>query len=108
MEKPQSNMMTHFGTFYRLETGELTVFPPDKETPHTVHTGTLHRNPPGPWLSLENPFVVVCSWCESSKDEKGQWHPLLLGKADLQRSGIYRLSHGICPSCYETQMKKLQ
>ena len=105
-------MMTHFGTYYRLETGELTVFPPDRETPHTIHDGVLTRpQPRDPWQvsDEQRPTIVVCSWCESFKRTDNGWASLTPGsfKADLQRRG-WRMSHGICPSCYETQMKKLQ
>jgi hypothetical protein len=42
------------------------------------------------------PTKLVCAWCGSE-----------LGTADVNPLGLDEISHGICPACYNTQVKQI-
>ncbi|SDT97029.1 Response regulator receiver domain-containing protein [Verrucomicrobium sp. GAS474] len=50
-----------------------------------------------------NGLVPICSYCKKIRDDKNYWHQLeryISSKTDA------KFSHGICPDCYETVVKK--
>jgi len=47
-------------------------------------------------------LVPICAWCKRVRDDKDYWHSVeqyIEARTDAQ------FSHGICPSCYEEQLK---
>ncbi|HEX5216635.1 MAG TPA: MASE1 domain-containing protein [Vicinamibacterales bacterium] len=47
-------------------------------------------------------LVPICAWCKRVRDDKDYWHSVeqyIEARTDAQ------FSHGICPSCYEDQLK---
>ena len=46
----------------------------------------------------------ICSYCKKVREETGEWVPLEKYVSDI--SGA-KASHGICPQCYEREMKPL-
>lgn len=48
-------------------------------------------------------FVTICSYCKSIKDDKHQW--LTIDMYAAKHMDYHQFSHGMCPSCYERQIK---
>jgi len=46
----------------------------------------------------------ICSYCKKVREETGEWVPVEKYVSDI--SGA-EASHGICPQCYEREMKQL-
>ncbi|MFZ0450682.1 MAG: GAF domain-containing protein [Desulfatiglandaceae bacterium] len=46
----------------------------------------------------------ICSYCKKVREETGEWVPVEKYVSDI--SGA-KASHGICPQCYEREMKQL-
>jgi PAS domain S-box-containing protein len=46
-------------------------------------------------------LLPICSWCGKVRDERGQWQTI---EAHLERESRTKVSHGLCPGCYEEQM----
>lgn len=56
-------------------------------------------------ISLLQDLIPMCSYCQKVRDEDDYWE-----RVDTYikaRTGT-RFSHGICPTCYDDQMKALQ
>jgi phosphoserine phosphatase RsbU/P len=49
-------------------------------------------------------LLPICSYCKNIRDEKDEWHPV---EEYINHQTHAELSHGICPSCYETRMKPM-
>jgi phosphoserine phosphatase RsbU/P len=49
-------------------------------------------------------ILPICSYCKKIRDEDNSWHPVEKFLAQQTRSGI---SHGVCPQCYEDQVKPM-
>jgi DNA-binding response OmpR family regulator len=49
-------------------------------------------------------LLAICSYCKRLRDEGGAWVPL---ERYLEGRSSAQLSHGICPDCYETQVRPL-
>lgn len=49
-------------------------------------------------------IVPICSYCKKIRDDKGYWNQVEQYVSDHTEA---RFSHGICPACYEKQMKQM-
>jgi sensor histidine kinase YesM len=49
-------------------------------------------------------ILPICSYCKKVRDDKGYWNQVEQYVSDHTDA---KFSHGICPSCYEKEMKKL-
>lgn len=47
-------------------------------------------------------LLPICSWCDRIQDEEGQWETI---EARLERESGTKVSHGLCPDCYQEQME---
>jgi phosphoserine phosphatase RsbU/P len=54
-------------------------------------------------MQLET-LLPICSYCKNIRDESDSWRPV---EEYINRQTHAELSHGICPSCYETRMKPM-
>ncbi len=50
-------------------------------------------------------IVPICSYCKKIKDEHNDWHRL---ESYISQHSEAQFSHGICPECYEVQMKVIE
>lgn len=61
-------------------------------------------------LNLENQLkqlagiIPICSYCKKIRDDKESWHQLEKYISDHSEA---MFSHGVCPMCFEEQLKKL-
>ncbi|MEX2531623.1 MAG: PAS domain-containing protein [Gemmatimonadota bacterium] len=46
-------------------------------------------------------LLPICSWCDKIQGEEGTW---LTVEAHLEKESGTRVSHGMCPDCYRTQL----
>ena len=46
-------------------------------------------------------FLPICSYCKRIRDDENYWHSV---EAYISRHTDTRFSHGICPSCYATEV----
>lgn len=56
-------------------------------------------------------IITICSWCKRIKAEHVHWLDMeeAVQKMELFNSNRFpKLSHGICPACYETLVKKIR
>lgn len=55
-------------------------------------------------------LVHMCSMCKRIEERKGVWLELedAVERFDLLRSDKPRLTHGLCPKCYESAMAALE
>jgi len=49
-------------------------------------------------------IVPICSYCKKIRDDKGYWNQVEQYVSDHTEA---QFSHGICPACYEKQMKQM-
>ena len=47
-------------------------------------------------------LLSICSYCKSIRDDDGEWHQL---ESYLHDSSGTRLSHGVCPDCFDEALK---
>ena len=47
-------------------------------------------------------ILPICSYCRKVRDEEDYWHTV---ESYVARHTATRFSHGICPSCYETEVE---
>ena len=50
-------------------------------------------------------IIPICGYCKNIRDEEGLWNQL---EVYIHSHSEAEFSHGICPDCYEKQMKKLK
>jgi PAS domain S-box-containing protein len=50
-------------------------------------------------------IIPICSYCHKIRDDKGSWKLL---EEYISNHSYAEFSHGICPKCYEEEMKKLE
>jgi len=48
-------------------------------------------------------LIPICAWCKKIRNDAGYWQRL---ETYLHAHTEAEFSHGICPECYETQMRK--
>ena len=46
-------------------------------------------------------FLPICSYCKRVRDDENYWHSV---EAYISEHTATRFSHGICPSCYATEI----
>jgi PAS domain S-box-containing protein len=46
-------------------------------------------------------FLPICSYCKRIRDDENYWHSV---EAYISEHTATRFSHGICPSCYATEV----
>lgn len=49
-------------------------------------------------------FIAICSYCKNIRTDQGAWQAM---ERYVQDHSDSTFSHGICPKCYEKEMKKL-
>ena len=49
-------------------------------------------------------IIPICSYCKKIRDDQDSWHQL---EKYITAHSEARFSHGICPSCFEEQMMKM-
>ncbi len=49
-------------------------------------------------------LLPICSWCDKIQNEEGEWDTI---ERYLAEERDTRVSHGLCPDCYERQLKGL-
>lgn len=47
-------------------------------------------------------FIPICAWCKKIRDDAGFWEQL---EVYLRRHTAAEFSHGICPECYDRELK---
>lgn len=47
-------------------------------------------------------LLPICSYCKRIRDERDRWNPV---EEYLSEHTDRRLTHGVCPDCYETRLK---
>lgn len=50
-------------------------------------------------------IIPICGYCKKIRDEEGLWNQL---EVYIHSHSKAEFSHGICPDCYETQIKELK
>ena len=50
-------------------------------------------------------IIPICGYCKNIRDEEGLWNQL---EVYIHSHSEAKFSHGICPDCYEKQMKELK
>ena len=50
-------------------------------------------------------ILPICAHCKKIRDDKGYWQQV---EAYINKHSEAQFSHGICPQCYEKEMKKLE
>jgi CheY-like chemotaxis protein len=50
-------------------------------------------------------LLPICMHCKKIRDDKGYWNQL---EAYISEHSEVLFSHGICPECYKTEMKKFE
>jgi hypothetical protein len=50
-------------------------------------------------------IVLICVYCKKIRDDDGYWNQVEKYISDHTNA---KFSHGICPSCYEKEMKILK
>jgi GAF domain-containing protein len=50
-------------------------------------------------------LLPICSYCKKIRDDKGYWNQI---EAYLKKYSDATFSHGICPECYEREIKKVR
>jgi MASE1 len=48
--------------------------------------------------------LILCSWCKKMRDDQGYWQSLEVYMKDHYDA---KITHGICPSCVESQFRDL-
>ena len=48
-------------------------------------------------------FLPICSYCKRVRDDENYWHSV---ESYISEHTSTRFSHGICPSCYESEVKR--
>ncbi len=48
-------------------------------------------------------IIPICSYCKQIRDDEGTWSQV---EAFMDKHTDAKFSHGICPACYEQEMKK--
>lgn len=49
-------------------------------------------------------IIPICGYCKKIRDDEGVWNQL---EAYIHTHSDAQLSHGICPECYEMQLRDL-
>lgn len=49
-------------------------------------------------------IIPICSYCHKIRDDEGAWNQL---EAYLKKHSGADFSHGICPECFERELKKI-
>ncbi len=49
--------------------------------------------------------LPICAYCKNIRDDEGSWKQL---EAYIRSHSSAEFSHGICPSCYEKQVEKME
>ena len=49
-------------------------------------------------------LIPICGYCKKVRDDKGYWNQV---ESFVAQHSAAQFSHGICPQCYEKQMKAL-
>ena len=47
-------------------------------------------------------LLPICSYCKRVRDDKQYWHRV---EAYVEAHSAARFSHGVCPDCYENELK---
>ncbi|MEI7671950.1 MAG: sensor with HAMP domain protein, partial [Deltaproteobacteria bacterium] len=47
-------------------------------------------------------FLPICSYCKKIRDDEGYWNQVEKYVSDHTEA---KFSHGICPTCFEREMK---
>lgn len=50
-------------------------------------------------------IIPICSWCKKIRDDEKSWHQI---ESYISSHSEAKFSHGVCPECYEIQMKELE
>jgi len=50
-------------------------------------------------------IIPICSWCKKIRDDEKSWHQL---EQYISSHSEAKFSHGICPECYDIQMKEIE
>jgi hypothetical protein len=53
-------------------------------------------------LRLLEGFVTICSYCNQIRDKGNHWHQ---SNQNISGYSKFQISHGICPKCFEEQIK---
>jgi CheY-like chemotaxis protein len=49
-------------------------------------------------------FLPICSYCKNVRDDKNYWQAI---ETYMHRSAGTNFSHGVCPDCYESQVRPM-
>ena len=50
-------------------------------------------------------IIPICSWCKKIRDDGKSWHQL---EHYISSHSEAKFSHGVCPECYELQMREIE
>ena len=48
-------------------------------------------------------IIPICSYCKKIRDDEKSWHQM---ENYISNHSEARFSHGICPECYESELRK--
>jgi len=50
-------------------------------------------------------IIPICSWCKKIRDDGKSWHQL---EEYISHHSEAQFSHGVCPECYELQLREIE
>ena len=50
-------------------------------------------------------IIPICSWCKKIRDDGKSWHQL---EEYISHHSEAKFSHGVCPECYELQLREVE
>jgi len=50
-------------------------------------------------------IIPICSWCKKIRDDGKSWHQL---EEYISHHSEAKFSHGVCPECYQLQLKEIE